>query len=365
MGQDRAGASPVVAFVMEQHLGHQTYGDNLRRALAARDDIVVHWVPVAYAPTARRWERLPSESLRGTLRGRAEVAAGLAARPADARVYNTQVPAVIGPRRARVAPYVLCTDVTPVQYDAMAEGYQHAADRPGPLKWLKHRWNERVFRGAAAHAPWSSWAAESLVVDYGVDRSSIHVIPPGIDTTAWQPASPDDGTVRLLFVGGDFRRKGGELLLRAFGRLPAGAAELHLVTRSTVERQPGVTVHDGFAPNDPGLVELYRRSDVFVLPSASETFGIAAIEGGAAGLPVVVASVGGLRDLVVDGTTGFAVPPDDVDALTAVLSRLTADVDLRRTMGVAARERAVAEFDATTNADRLVTVVLDCVHAMS
>ena len=50
----------------------------------------------------------------------------------------------------------------------MAAGYEHRPDRPGPLRWVKHEWNRRVFAGAAAHAPWSTWVRDSLIADYGV-----------------------------------------------------------------------------------------------------------------------------------------------------------------------------------------------------
>ena len=199
----------------------------------------------------------------------------------------------------------------PVQYDAMAAGYEHRADRAGPLRWMKHEWNRRVFAGAAAHAPWSTWVRDSLVADYGVAPERIEVVPPGVDTATWDVAEHGEGPMRVLFVGGDFASKGGDLLLRAMAALDD--SELRVVTRSEIERQPRVEAVHGLTPNDPALRELFRTSDVFVLPSRAETFGIAAVEAAAAGLPVVVTNIGGLADLVVDGTTGFSIEPGDGD----------------------------------------------------
>ena len=214
---------PHIAFVMEQHLGHQTYSDNLRSMVEDRHDVVVSWVPVEYEKTDRWWERLPAESARAALRGRTEVDDGLRGLDADVCVFNTQVPAVLAGRRARARPYVLCSDVTPRQYDAMAAGYQHRADRAGPLRWLKHRWNLSVFERAAAHAPWSSWVRDSLISEYGIRPEAIEVIPPGVDTASWQPAEHGgDGPMQVLFVGGDFSRKGGDVLLEAMASLPGG-----------------------------------------------------------------------------------------------------------------------------------------------
>ena len=342
---------------MEQHLGHRTYAANARSALMSQPDLDLHWIAVEYHAAGNWLERLPVERLRSTLAGRREVGRGLRAVRPDVCVYNTQVPAVIGPAIARRAPFVLCTDVTPLQYDAMAAGYAHRADRPGPARWAKHRWNRRVFHRAAAHAPWSSWVRRSLIDDYAIPAERIEVIPPGVDTARWPVAAHHGSSpVRLLFVGGDFVRKGGELLLHALATLPTGAAELHVVTRSDVPRQDGVVVHHGLSPNDAALAELFRASDVFVLPSQAETFGIAAVEAAATGLPLVVADVGGLGDLVVDGVTGFAVEPSRADAIAVALRHLVTEPELRRALGAAARRRAEAEFDSSRNAERLLAL---------
>ena len=352
---------PHITFVVETHLGHHTHAMNLRAGVDARRDIDSRWVIVDYAPTSEWWERLPSMPVRVTLRGRRQVAAGLDRVQPDVSVFNTQVPAAIGPRRARRRPYVLCSDVTPLQLDEMAREYEHRLDRTGLVRWAKFRWNRRVMQRAAAHAPWSQWVADSLTTDYAVDPRRIEVIPPGVDTTLWTPADRTGDTVKILFVGGDFLRKGGDVLLDAFAALPRGSAELRVVTRSPIPRAPGVTVFNGLEPNGGELRDLYRTSDVFVLPSRSETFGIAAIEAGAAGLPVVLSAVGGLRELVIDGVTGFSVKPGNGDELAGALRRLVADAELRRTLGGAARERAERQFDSRVNAGRLVDLAVRCI----
>ena len=70
----------------------------------------------------------------------------------------------------------------------------------------------------------------------------------------------------------------------------------------------------------------------------------------------------GLADIVVDGETGLAVPPDDVAALRVALGRLVADPELRRRLGDAAAARVGGRFDAATNTRRLVELVADAVH---
>ena len=356
------GERPQITFVLEEHLGHYTHALNLRQIIDARADIQARWVTVQFAETEQWWEHLPFNAVREALRGRREVAAGFAGADPDVSVFNTQVPAAIGPSRARARPFVLCSDVTPKQLDALAVDYEHRVDRTAIVRWAKYRWNRFVFGRAAAHAPWSHWVAGSLMDDYGVDPERIEVIPPGVDTRLWTPAAHDDGMVKILFVGGDFTRKGGDILLDAFATLPPGSAELRIVTKSAIKTIPGVTLYTGLCPNGEELRELYRTSHIFVLPSRSETFGIAAIEAGAAGLPLVVADVGGLGDLVIDGVTGFVVRPGDHDDLVGALRRLVADADLRRGLGAEARRRVERDFDIRHNADRLVNLALRCIQ---
>jgi glycosyltransferase involved in cell wall biosynthesis len=355
-----------IALVFEQHLGHRTFGENLRAAASADGSLRVEWVPIEYDwRRANRLSRITDLGGRGgTLAGRQEVRRGLVAHDVDVWIYNTQVPAALAGRKIK-RPYVVITDVTPCQYDAMAEGYGHRADHGGPLASWKDRVNRRVFANAELCIGWSSWAAGSLAAEYGVPADRIAVIPPGVDLGQWQPVSrPDDGTVRILFVGGEFERKGGDLLLDACSRLP-DHVELDLVTHAAVPPTDRVRVVNDLQPNDPRLLELYRCADVFALPSRAETFGIAAVEACASGLPVVASGVGGLTDIVIDGATGLVVPPGDADALTERLGRLVDDVELRRRLGDAAREHAVKHFDAARNADRLFELVRERVLARS
>lgn len=129
---------------------------------------------------------------------------------------------------------------------------------------------------------------------------------------------------------------------------------MHLVTRTHVPPEQGVRIYHTMQPNSPDLIALYQRSDVFVLPTEAEAFGIAAIEASAAGLAIIATAIGGLVDIVSDGETGFLVPPKDHVALSHYLSRLVADRELRVRMGQASRLRAEERFDAHLNAARVL-----------
>jgi glycosyltransferase involved in cell wall biosynthesis len=86
--------------------------------------------------------------------------------------------------------------------------------------------------------------------------------------------------------------------------------------------------------------------DVSVLSSLSEGFPNSVVEAMAAGRPVVATAVGGTVDAVVEGVTGFLVPPRDPAALASALEVLLRDAPLRQKMGRAGRERATQEYHA-------------------
>ncbi|MDW3214146.1 MAG: glycosyltransferase family 4 protein [Ilumatobacteraceae bacterium] len=351
-----------VAFALEQHVGHRTYAENLRQAVDGRTGLDATWIPVTYG--ADRAGSRPFGRFQPSVDARREIRSGLRSADADINVFNTQVPAALGGREARSRPYIVITDVTPVQYDQMAVGYGHEPDRPGPMRWWKHRVNTQVFAGAARCVGWSSWAASSIIDDYGVDPDLVSIVPPGVDTETWSP-SPDrrpHGRPRILFVGGEFERKGGDLLLEAY-RTIADRCDLWVVTKSAVPSMDGVHVVDDLGPNDVRLIELFRSACVFALPSRAETFGIAALEAASTGLPVVASRIGGLEDIVSDDETGFTIPVGDVDALAAALTRLVDDESLQRRMSVAARQRATERYDARRNADELIAIVRESVTA--
>ena len=218
---------------------------------------------------------------------------------------------------------------------------------------------------------WSQWAASSLVDDYNIDPSIISVIPPGVDTRRWRrelPRNKKDGPIRILFVGGDFERKGGDVLVEAFQRLlldPEVAergVELDLVTMSDVPEAPGITVHRGLTPNCAELIALYHRSDIFCLPTRADCSPLVLAEAAAAGLPAITTSIGGVAESVIDGTTGHLVDPT-VDGVAGPLRQLILDDEHRLAMSDKAARHATQAMDAGRNSQRILDKVTDLAQA--
>ena len=141
------------------------------------------------------------------------------------------------------------------------------------------------------------------------------------------PRHGEPGGVKLLLVGDGPDRAACEALARDLG--------VYHEVRFLGKQEP--------------VEEILSIADLFAMPSGSETFGLAALEAMACGVPVVSSDIGGLPELNVDGETGFLCPLGDVEALTAAARRILTDPDLHQRMALSALARA-EQFDI----DRIV-----------
>ncbi len=358
-------------FIMQQVLGHITGYRNFRRSVEADASVVPTWAEVTYHQPGGWIERLPlvPGGVKGVARAALQVRAGLRQGPYDAVLFNSQALCLFVRGYMRRVPSVVVTDVTPHQFDLLGDYYDHPQPKDSALARYKHWVNVDVYRSARLLAPWSNWTKASMMRDYGVPEEKIVVVPPGVDVEQWAP--PPAGTreasltaanhlPRILFVGGDFVRKGGPLLLRWFERHGVGRCELHIVTRTPPAMQealPGLYLHTNLEANDPKLRRLYRESHVFVLPTLADCFGVASIEAMATGLPVITTNVGGVPDIVEDGQQGFLIAPNDDAALEQKLALLLENAALRQAMGERARARVLTHFDARKNAEQLIELM--------
>ena len=354
-----------LGFVLEQSLGHTTHAQNLKRTLQDRSDILPTYIDLPFHEMPGAWARLPG--IRSNWSLRASLGAYLALRSQhealQSVLFHTQVTSLFSAGLMRRLPSVISMDATPLQYDALGQFYGHSPSSNSHIEGIKKCLNVRALTAARHLVAWSEWTKASLVADYGMPADKITVIPPGIDTTQWhfpRGIAHRDQPLHLLFVGGDFKRKGGDVLLKAFQRLaPSVNAMLHLVTNSAdaVESRPDICVYRNVKPNSEILLQLFRQANIFVFPTRADCLPLAIMEAMAASLPIITTRIGALPEAVVDGETGLIVPPNDPEALTSAISQLATDPGLRAKLGSRARETALIRFDALTNYRRLVDVV--------
>ena len=205
----------------------------------------------------------------------------------------------------------------------------------------------------------SKQVLEGLLSD-GLDPASAQVIYNGIDVSRIAPSSKDlravlgipPGAVVVASAGSLIRRKGYDVLIRAFARIDAvapphlliaGGGE-ELAALESLAADLGVRDRVHFVGQTSDMASVYQAADVFALASRAEAFGLVFAEAGHFGLPVCATAVGGVPEVVLDGVTGLLVSPDDVVVLADALTRLVADEQLRRRLGDAGRERVRAVF---------------------
>ena len=190
----------------------------------------------------------------------------------------------------------------------------------------------------------SSYARDTYVAA-GVDPARIAVIPPGVRAPApvARPRPPGRG-LRLLFVGQAKRAKGIDLLLAAYDRLRVDDKSLRIVGPA---EEPGAlppvlprgAVASGRLQG-PALDAAYAGADLLVLPSRADGFGFVVAEAMAAGLPVLVSSATGAKDLVTEGVNGWIFEAGREDRLLEALRRAAEAGPRLAEMGARAREAA-------------------------
>ena len=180
----------------------------------------------------------------------------------------------------------------------------------------------------------------------GFSPDKIHLIYPVIEAAEPDGGVPGSGPLKILFLGQLIRGKGADLLLDALERLTvpwqaqlAGEGDDRGLLEARAASSPrlrGRVVFSRWLTDPENAV---RNCDVVVFPSRwQEPFGLSGAEGAVCGKPVVAFDVGGVREWLIDGVTGFAVPEKDTAAMAEKLERLQRDPRLRLEMGEAGRK---------------------------
>ncbi len=218
-----------------------------------------------------------------------------------------------------------------------------------------------------------------------LDPARVRVVRNGIDSTAYHPVTEQDALEHygvdpsrpiVVFVGRITRQKGVGHLIAAAHQLdpsaqlvlcagapdtPEIAEETRVAVAALAASRDGVFwIQKMLQPAE--VRQFLSHATVFVCPSVYEPLGIVNLEAMACGAAVVASDVGGIPEVVVDGTTGLLVhySPSDESAfrmgLTSAVNSLLADPSRARAMGAAGRERAVADFSWSAMAEQTVEV---------
>lgn len=239
--------------------------------------------------------------------------------------------------------------------------------RPGIVEqWIEL---ERCTFERAAHiCVRSEQVRVSVIDDYNIPAERVTTVGGGVNL----PRLPElivrperDPTV--LFVGKELYRKGGDVLLRAFGTVRRTLPRARLVLATSEHVPPGLPM-DGVEVieaswNRDLIMDLYRRADVFVLPSRLETWGDVLLEAMAFGLPCIGVAGEPMEDIIDHGVTGSLVQSLDAGTLAETLLPLLRDVELRARWGAAGRERVASQFTWSHVAAKIAPALSGAVEA--
>ena len=212
-------------------------------------------------------------------------------------------------------------------------------------------------RGCAGVVTWTEWAKKGFVED-GVDPAKVTVIPPPFD--ALSANRPHDGC-NVVFIGRDFARKGGDVMLRAFASVDSPGCSLTYVGRArgkaleAIRNDRRITYLER-APHKTLTDEVWPFADILALPTRADAFAMTVAEAMSRGIPVVSTSLPPISEVVEDGVSGLLAPPGDAAGFAERLARLAGDPSLRSKVGRAAQDRVKARFSPQLLGRKLLDV---------
>ena len=267
-----------------------------------------------------------------------------------------QVHALFDQPVARSALYIDCTHRqsaefwpawNPLRGRALDEWYQR---------------EQRAYEAARHLFAFSEPTRRSLIEQYGIAPEKVTVVGAGVNLPQLPPVRPrsNGAAPTILFVGNDFVRKGGQVLLEAFRQVRRSMPAVRLVlvgTRPMVAPHAGVEVL-GRVHDRERIAQLYREADVFCVASYFDPYPLVLLEAMAFGVPVVTTEQTGTPEMVTDGVTGLLVPPGDADSLAAALLESLRDPARAARLAAAARRDVEERFTWDHVVDRM-TPALD------
>lgn len=222
-----------------------------------------------------------------------------------------------------------------------------------------------VYSRATAIFTMSECLRRSFISDFGMTAEKVITVHAGTNLkqvpSSEELEAPRAPEPTVLFVGKEFDRKGGWVLVKAFDRVRHAIPNARLIivgASPDVAHAQGVEVR-GFVSRDHqgegSLTSLYRSADLFCMPSLYEPFGVVFVEAMMHGLPCIGTSEWAMPEIIEDGRTGWLVPPNNAEALADKLIVALRDRVRLRVMGGVARKVAAAKFTW----DRVAGKILD------
>lgn len=320
-----------------------------------------------WAPDRRRWAARYHFGVAG-FRSRGRRARALVARHADEIDAVLQIGATFNAFCANRPGFVYCDSNAHLTARDAPSGEVAALRRFERDEMLARE--HGVYQGANTVFVMSEYLRRSMIADFGLSEDRVTTVLAGanLELAALPPlATTPSGPPTILFVGKQWERKGGPLLLEAFRGVRQAVPDARLLIvgcTPPLDGESGIEVLGPVAKGAPDaharLSALYQSADVFCMPSRFEPFGVVFVEAMLHGLPCVGSDRCAIPEIISHGTTGWIVPGNDAtslcDTLVAALARRDASQEMRRQC----RERALRLFTWERVAERMAGTISRC-----
>ncbi|MFI4911447.1 MAG: glycosyltransferase family 4 protein [Sedimentisphaeraceae bacterium JB056] len=236
---------------------------------------------------------------------------------------------------------------------------------PDSIDRLYKKGLKRLNKADCIHIGMSQWYIDGLINDYCVPKENTVVIPFGLDTDLWKSDDSgkdanDDG-LNILCVGAPFNMKGGPLL-QEISEMPEFAnCCWHFVAYDAhFESDDRRKYYTNITADTPELLDIYKKSDVMVLPTAADCSPNVAIEAAAMGLPVIITDIGATGEIVEDKKSGFLIPaPPKKDDIVRKLLWYIENREVLKQHSGTARKIALEKFDINTHLKKVGELISD------
>jgi glycosyltransferase involved in cell wall biosynthesis len=212
----------------------------------------------------------------------------------------------------------------------------------------------------------SEWYRDALRQELNVSDDRLVLLPFYVDTEKWKPLAQKTSNPRpqVLFIGGDFWRKGGDIVYELARLERLAEVDFHVVSPRAEKGPANVRVYRSLAPESPDLVRLTASSDIFILPTRADTSSLAAMEAAACGVPAIVTSCGGIPEIVRDGLTGSVLDRPRLDDFAAELLAYVSNPSMAVERGRNARRHVLRNYSKTLHLEILRGVIAQAAAQM-